>query len=166
VPGNQQARPYLNLRRTHTREAAAAKAGLSTTTGARQGLSDFTDANSLGVTVAGLPATIMVLRTRMVIEASHGHLKRPWHRRCFCVAAVTSPTWRVENGYRVLFMRTTDIVQRLQAERQALQRAAAIAILDRFDRLIVDDLPYVSKDQAETSVLFELIAARYERRSL
>ena len=72
----------------------------------------------------------------------------------------------VENGYRVLFMRTTDIVQRLQAERQALQLAAAIAKLDRFDLLILDDLSYVSKDQAETSVLFELIAARYERRSL
>ena len=26
----------------------------------------------------------------------------------------------IENGYRVLFMRTTDMVQRLQAERQAL----------------------------------------------
>ena len=30
----------------------------------------------------------------------------------------------------------------------------------------VDDLAYVTKDQAETSVLFELIGARYERRSL
>jgi DNA replication protein DnaC len=63
-------------------------------------------------------------------------------------------------------MRTTDMVQRLQAERQALQLAAAISKLDRFDLLILDDLSYVSKDQAETSVLFELIAARYERRSL
>ena len=32
--------------------------------------------------------------------------------------------------------------------------------------LVLDDLAYVSKDQAETSVLFELIAARYERRSM
>ncbi|MGH6853545.1 MAG: ATP-binding protein, partial [Methylocella sp.] len=32
--------------------------------------------------------------------------------------------------------------------------------------LILEDLCYVRKDQAETSVLFELIAARYERRSL
>jgi DNA replication protein DnaC len=64
------------------------------------------------------------------------------------------------------FMRATDLVQRLQVERQALQLAAAIAKLDRFDLLILDDLSYVTKDQAETSVLFELIAARYERRSL
>lgn len=32
--------------------------------------------------------------------------------------------------------------------------------------MILDDLSYVTKDQAETSVLFELIAARYERRSI
>jgi DNA replication protein DnaC len=72
----------------------------------------------------------------------------------------------IENGYRVLFMRTTDLVQRLQEARQALQLAATIGKLDRFDLLILDDIAYVTKDQAETSVLFELIAARYERRSL
>src|SRR5208282_1804872 len=32
--------------------------------------------------------------------------------------------------------------------------------------LVLDDLVYVAKDQAETSVLFELISARYERRSV
>ena len=31
---------------------------------------------------------------------------------------------------------------------------------------VLDDLAYVTKDQAETSVLFELISARYERRSM
>lgn len=35
-----------------------------------------------------------------------------------------------------------------------------------FDLIILDDLSYVRKDQAETSVLFELIAERYERKSL
>ena len=72
----------------------------------------------------------------------------------------------VENGYRVLFTRTTDIVQKLQAARQALQLEAAINRLDRYDLLILDDLCYVHKDHAETSVLFELIGARYERRSM
>ena len=42
----------------------------------------------------------------------------------------------------------------------------AIAKLDKFHLLILDDIAYVTKDQAETSVLFELISARYERRSL
>ena len=72
----------------------------------------------------------------------------------------------VENGYRVLFTRTTDLVQRLQQARQALTLESAIEKLDKYHLLILDDLCYVRKDQAETSVLFELIAARYERRSL
>src|SRR5579875_671797 len=72
----------------------------------------------------------------------------------------------VENGYRVLFTRTTDLVQRLQQARQALALESAIEKLDKYHLLILDDLCYVRKDQAETSVLFELIAARYERRSL
>ena len=72
----------------------------------------------------------------------------------------------VENGWRVLFVRTTDLVQRLQAARRELALEAAIAKLDRYDLLILDDIAYVTKDQAETSVLFELIAARYERRSM
>jgi DNA replication protein DnaC len=72
----------------------------------------------------------------------------------------------VENGWRVLFTRTTDLVQRLQLARRELALEAAIAKLDKYHLLILDDLAYVSKDQAETSVLFELISARYERRSL
>jgi DNA replication protein DnaC len=72
----------------------------------------------------------------------------------------------IENGYRVLFTRTTDLVQRLQTARQELTLAAAIDKLDRFHLLVLDDLSYVRKTQAETSVLFELIAARYERRSI
>ncbi|HEY5081402.1 MAG TPA: IS21-like element helper ATPase IstB [Bauldia sp.] len=72
----------------------------------------------------------------------------------------------VEGGWRVLFARTTDLVQRLQIARRELALEAAIAKLDKFHLLILDDLAYVTKDQAETSVLFELIGARYERRSL
>ena len=72
----------------------------------------------------------------------------------------------IENGWRVLFTRTTDLVQKLQVARRELQLEAAIAKLDKFDLLILDDLAYVTKDQAETSVLFELISARYERRSM
>ena len=72
----------------------------------------------------------------------------------------------VENGWRVLFTRTTDLVQQLQVARRDLTLENAITKLDRYDLLILDDLAYVTKDQAETSVLFELIAARYERRSM
>ena len=72
----------------------------------------------------------------------------------------------IQKGYRVLFTRTTDLVQRLQTARQNLTLAQDVAKLDKFHMLILDDLSYVQKDHAETSVLFELIAARYERRSI
>jgi DNA replication protein DnaC len=88
----------------------------------------------------------------------------PGAGKSHCAAAIGLAL--VENGHRVLFTRTTDIVQRLQAARQALQLEAAIAKLDKYDLLVLDDLSYVHKDHAETSVLFELIGARYERRSM
>jgi DNA replication protein DnaC len=72
----------------------------------------------------------------------------------------------IENGWRVLFMRTTDLVQRLQVARRELALESAIAKLDKYHLLVLDDIAYVSKDQAETSVLFELIGSRYERRSM
>jgi DNA replication protein DnaC len=39
-------------------------------------------------------------------------------------------------------------------------------LADKYHLLILDDIVFVSKDQAETSVLFELIGSRYERRSM
>ncbi len=72
----------------------------------------------------------------------------------------------IENGWRVLFTRTTDLVQKLQIARSELQLESALARLDKYHLLILDDFAYVTKDQAETSVLFELIGARYERRSI
>ena len=72
----------------------------------------------------------------------------------------------VDAGHRVLFTRTTDLVQQLQTARQELKLAVAIEKLDKYHLLVLDDLSYVQKSQAETSVIFELISARYERRSL
>ena len=72
----------------------------------------------------------------------------------------------VEAGWRVLYTRTTDLVQKLQAARRDLALEAALARLDKFHLLILDDITYAQKDQAESSVLFELIARRYENRSL
>jgi hypothetical protein len=66
----------------------------------------------------------------------------------------------------VLFARTTDLVQRLQTARLALAFEAAIAKLHRYDLLMLNDLSYVRKDQAETSVLFTLISSRHECRSM
>lgn len=72
----------------------------------------------------------------------------------------------VEVGRRVLYTRTSDLVQRLQAARRDLVLEQALAKLDRFDLVILDDITYAHKDQSETGVIFELIARRYEGRSL
>ncbi|BAS59722.1 IstB domain protein ATP-binding protein (plasmid) [Leptolyngbya boryana NIES-2135] len=72
----------------------------------------------------------------------------------------------VEFGKRVRFFSALALVQQLQQAKLQLQLQAMLKKLDRFDLLVLDDLGYVKKTEAETSVLFELIAHRYERKSL
>lgn len=72
----------------------------------------------------------------------------------------------IEAGYRVLFMRTTELVQKLQAAKSELVLPAALDKLDKYHCLILDDFGYVKKSGPETSLLFELISERYERRSI
>ena len=57
-------------------------------------------------------------------------------------------------------------MQRLQAATRDLRLPAEIAKLDRYDLLPLDDFSYVRRDHTETTVLFELIAERYELRSI
>ncbi|WP_276578226.1 IS21-like element helper ATPase IstB [Bradyrhizobium sp. 192] len=145
----------------------------------RLGLSDFTDTSALGIagkTLATFDFESVPMLSKaqaMALAAGDVWLKTganlllfgpPGGGKTHLGTAIGLAL--VENGWRVLFARTTDLVQRLQVARRELALESAIAKLDRYDLLILDDITYVSKDQAETSVLFELIAARYERRSL
>lgn len=72
----------------------------------------------------------------------------------------------IEQGIRALFMPTTALVQKLQLARSEYKLPEALAKLARFPVLILDDISYVKKNEMETSVLFELIAERYETNSL
>jgi DNA replication protein DnaC len=54
----------------------------------------------------------------------------------------------------VAFTRTGDLVQRLQVVRRDLVLESALAKLDKFHLLVLDDISFVGKDQAEASVLF------------
>lgn len=67
---------------------------------------------------------------------------------------------------KVLFTSTTKIVQNLQASRRDCTLPEALAILDKYEVIILDDIGYVRKDEAETHVLFELIVERYESGSM
>jgi DNA replication protein DnaC len=51
----------------------------------------------------------------------------------------------VEAGRRVLYTRTTDLVQKLQAARRDLALEAALTKLDRFELIILDDIGYAQK---------------------
>ena len=72
----------------------------------------------------------------------------------------------IEAGYRTYFTRTTELLQKLQAAKSNLTLPAALDKLDKYHCLILDDFGYVKRNVAETSLLFELISERYERRSI
>ncbi len=72
----------------------------------------------------------------------------------------------IELGQRVKFFPAFALIQQLQRAKQQLQLPAFLNKLDRFDLLLIDDIAYVRKSEDETAVLFELIAHRYERKSL
>tara|TARA_R110002095_G_scaffold168643_1_gene146316 strand:+ start:16 stop:594 length:579 start_codon:yes stop_codon:yes gene_type:complete len=71
-----------------------------------------------------------------------------------------------EAGIRVKFVAVTALVQSLQRAKEALRLSDALARLDKYAVLIIDDLGHVRKAEQESSVLFELIAHRYERHRL
>lgn len=73
---------------------------------------------------------------------------------------------QIEQGNKILFTSTTALVQKLQLAKKELRLSQEINKLDKYKLLILDDIGYVKKDEAETSVLFELISNRYESGSL
>lgn len=72
----------------------------------------------------------------------------------------------IEQGIRVRYFQATSLVQELQRAREELLLEKMLLRLDKFKVLIVDDIGYVRKSEAETHALFELIAHRYETGSL
>ncbi len=72
----------------------------------------------------------------------------------------------IQQGIRILFMQTTALVQKLQQARVDYKLEELITKLSRYPLLVLDDFGYVKKNDAETSVLFELISDRYETNSL
>lgn len=72
----------------------------------------------------------------------------------------------IEQGVRVRYCQATALVQELQRARQELQLERLLVKLDRYAVLVLDDIGYVRKSEAETHVLFELIAHRYETGSM
>lgn len=69
-------------------------------------------------------------------------------------------------GRRVQFFTAANLTQRLLKAKAELKLEQMIKKLDRFEVLIIDDISYIPFAKQETEVLFTLLAARYEMRSL
>ena len=72
----------------------------------------------------------------------------------------------VSQGHRVRFYSAGELLQELRKARSLLRLNEMLLKLDRYRVIVIDDLGYVKRDNAETGVLFELIAHRYESGSL
>lgn len=72
----------------------------------------------------------------------------------------------VQGQTRVRFFNAASLVQYLQQAKLALTLPHYLAKLDKYSLLIIDDIGYVKKTEQETQVLFQLIAHRYESKSL
>jgi DNA replication protein DnaC len=72
----------------------------------------------------------------------------------------------IGGGHTVLWSSTAVLVQRLLAAKRDLRLPQALAKLDRFACLILDDIGYVQQSRDEMEVVFTLLAERYERRSV
>jgi DNA replication protein DnaC len=72
----------------------------------------------------------------------------------------------IQRGYRVRFLATFALVQRLLAAKRDLRLEKELAALDRYDVVILDDLGYVQQNRDEMEVLFTFFAERYERKSV
>jgi DNA replication protein DnaC len=72
----------------------------------------------------------------------------------------------VAHGVRCKLFSAVALVQLLQQAKRDLELMAAMTRLDKYRAIIIDDIGYVKKSDAETDVLFEFIAHRYESGTL
>jgi DNA replication protein DnaC len=89
----------------------------------------------------------------------------PGRGKTHCVAAL-GREWIQRHQLKVLFLPTFKLVSQLLTAKRDLKLPAALAKLDRFDAIILDDLGYVQQAREEMEVLFTFLAERYEKKSV
>jgi DNA replication protein DnaC len=72
----------------------------------------------------------------------------------------------IEQGQRVLWTTTAQLMQKLLAARRDLRLPQELARMSRIDCVVLDDIGYVQHSREEMEVLFTLLAERYERKSV
>lgn len=82
----------------------------------------------------------------------------------FCAAL--GREWIQRYQLKVLFTPTFKLVSQLLTAKRDLKLPSALAKLDRFDAVILDDLGYVQQSRDEMEVLFTFLAERYEKKTV
>jgi len=82
------------------------------------------------------------------------------------LVAALGREWIQRHQLKVLFTPTFKLVTQLLAAKRDLKLPSALAKLDRFDVLVLDDIGYVQQSREEMEVLFTFLAERYEKKSV
>ena len=82
------------------------------------------------------------------------------------VVAAIAREWICRHQLQVLFVPAYRLVTQLLAAKRDLKLPQAIARLQHFDAVIIDDLGYVQQSREEMEVLFHFLAERYENKTV
>ncbi len=82
------------------------------------------------------------------------------------LVAALGREWIQRHQLKVLFTPTFKLVTQLLAAKRDLKLPGALAKLDRFDVVVLDDIGYVQQSREEMEVLFTFLAERYEKKSV
>lgn len=82
------------------------------------------------------------------------------------LVAALGREWIQRHQLKVLFTPTFKLVTQLLAAKRDLKLPGALAKLERFDAVILDDIGYVQQSRDEMEVLFTFLADRYEKKSV
>ena len=82
------------------------------------------------------------------------------------VVAAIAREWICRHQLQVLFVPAYRLVTQLLAAKRDLRLPQAIARLQHFDAVIIDDLGYVQQSREEMEVLFHFLAERYEKKTI
>lgn len=71
----------------------------------------------------------------------------------------------VKRGYNVKFKKASDLVNEMTEAKSERHLVDYIRILNRCHLLIIDEVGYLNYDMSASSLLFQIVSARYERAS-
>ncbi|TAN09294.1 MAG: hypothetical protein EPN37_19400 [Chitinophagaceae bacterium] len=81
---------------------------------------------------------------------------------CLCALGLAA----CMRGYRVLFTTAAELLMALIAAKRETRLDHKLRSLERYDLLLIDELGYIPFEREATDLLFQVISARYERRSI